>query len=83
MRGRIPESSRDFVIEEMLSCLKGNSVDSVDYNGLKSICAYSGYIPYFIKYRNDRVNLNIASRYSSFDDRTYFWIGTPVISIEY
>jgi hypothetical protein len=81
--GRIPESRKDCVIEEMMSCLKGNNVDGIDSNGLTSICAYSEYIPYFIKYRNQRVNFNIASRYSSFDDRTYFWIGTPIISIEY
>ena len=29
------------------------------------------------------VNVQVAMRYNSYKDKTYLWIGVPVISIEY
>ncbi|HNU80805.1 MAG TPA: YwmB family TATA-box binding protein [Bacillota bacterium] len=30
-----------------------------------------------------KVNVQLAMRYSSYDDRTYIWIGTPLIPMGY
>jgi len=30
-----------------------------------------------------KVNMNLAIRYNSYEDRTYIWLATPVITVEY
>ena len=48
-----------------------------------SVSAYSPYIQEFIQVRGKRVNLNLAARYNSYEDKTYIWLATPVITTEY
>lgn len=83
MEGMIEQGTRDGVIRSLIDTLGVKDVESVEDDNLISICGYTRSIKDFIKPGNKRVNINIASRYSPYDDRTYFWLGTPVLNIEY
>ncbi len=51
--------------------------------GLISITGYTPKIEETIKYCGKTVNINMAARFNSYEDKTYIWIGTPLIVLEY
>lgn len=58
-------------------------VDGIKDNNLISLTAYSPEFENHIRVDGTRVNLNIAIRYNSYEKRTYIWLATPLITIEY
>jgi Protein of unknown function (DUF1779). len=83
INGKLSDFDRIFITDSIMRYAGARKIDSINYNGLMSISGYSDVFPCSVKYNNDRMNINVASRYNSFEDMTYFWIGTPVIGIEY
>lgn len=63
--------------------VKARKVEGLNDKNLISVSAYSPQISNYIKVSGKKVNLNLALRYNSFEDRTYIWLATPVITIEY
>lgn len=57
--------------------------DTLCRDELVSVCAYSNKISNYILCCNNKININIASKYSSYDNKTYYYFGSPLISIEY
>jgi hypothetical protein len=58
-------------------------VEGITGNNLISVSAYSPAMSHYIKVRNNKINLNLALRYNSYEDKTYLWLATPVITTEY
>ena len=47
-----------------------------------NIMAFSPLLSKGVQILDKNYNINIAIRYDSEEDKTYLWIGTPVISLE-
>ena len=47
-----------------------------------NIMGFSPLLPEGIEILGQNYNINIVMRYNSEEDKTYLWIGTPVISLE-
>jgi hypothetical protein len=78
--------SNDEAEELKKTVLNDNSISLVEgirENNLESISAYSPYIDNYIISNNRKVNLNLALRYNKIEDKTYIWLATPVLNIEY
>ena len=65
-----------------------NGVGAVEVEGINernmiSVAAYSPYIKDYIRVNGKKVNINVALRYNSYEDKTYIWLATPVITTEY
>jgi len=58
-------------------------VEGIRDGNLVSVSAYSPIISNYINVNKRRINLNLAIRYNSYENRTYIWLATPVISTEY
>jgi hypothetical protein len=58
-------------------------VEGIRDGSLISLSAYSPLLKDSIKVRGKRVNINLAARYSAFEDKTYIWLASPVITTEY
>ncbi len=59
------------------------ALQSINAKKIESISAFStGAEGYMMSDRN-RVNIQLAIRYSPYEDKTYIWIGTPPIPVEY
>lgn len=58
-------------------------VEGMEDENIISVSAYSSKLKEYIKLGSEKINLNVAIRYSSFDDKTYIWVATPIIAIEY
>lgn len=81
--GRLTESEMRSKIADAMSSVKAKEVEGLSNKDLNSISAFSGNINSFVLSNNKKVNMQIAMRYSSYDDKTYIWIGSPLIHVEY
>lgn len=81
--GKVDCKARQSLLECALSELGAEKVEGISDDNLISLSGYSKSIPWHIMSGCKYININAASRYSSFENRTYFWLGTPVINVEY
>lgn len=58
-------------------------VEGVRDNNYISVSAYSPKIEDSLSVNGKKVNLNLAIRYSSYENKTYIWLATPIIATEY
>lgn len=63
--------------------LKGETVDSFKDINLLSYTAYTPHIVKNISIDKKKINLNLAIRYNDYEDKTFIWIGTPIITSGY
>lgn len=81
--GKLTENDMNAKISDAMASIKAKEVEGLNNDGLTSISAFSGNINSFVLSENKKVNIQIAMRYSSYDNKTYIWIGSPLIPIEY
>lgn len=58
-------------------------VEGIREGSLISVSAFSSAIRESVNDNGNKVNLNLAIRYNSYEDKTYLWLATPVITTEY
>lgn len=81
--GKLDYEEMSRISEIILKGTKAKDIKGIYDNNLISISAYSPYIDNTIELEGKRLNMNIALRYNAYEDKTYIWLATPVITIEY
>lgn len=81
--GQLQEAEMRAKISQALDAVKAKKIEGLANDELNSISAFSGNINDFVLSNNKKVNMQIAMRYSSYDNKTYIWIGSPLINVEY
>jgi len=81
--GKLNEAEKQKVIETILEKLQVSDVEKVDGEHTLSLVGYSPLLHNGITICDKEFNLNIAMRFNDQEGKTYLWIGTPVISLEY
>ena len=81
--GKLTENEMRTKISAAMSSVEAKEVEGLSADEVNSISAFSGNINNFILSNNKKVNMQIAMRYSSYDHKTYIWIGSPLIHVEY
>jgi|GEM_PF-1624253 len=81
--GKLTEMDMRSKIADAMNSVKAKEVEGLSNEEVSSISAFSGNINNFIVSNNKKVNMQIAMRYSSYDNKTYIWIGSPLIHVEY
>ncbi|KAB3526671.1 YwmB family TATA-box binding protein [Alkaliphilus serpentinus] len=71
------------IIKDISLVLKASVIEEVQDEAYNSITLYSPFLTNTIEYQNKKVNLQLATRYNSYEDRTYIWIASPLISNTY
>lgn len=79
----VPDRDRDGIIASVLDSADATEVERSVYDGMLSISAYTSKIGEHVEMGRNKINLNVAMRYNSYEDRTYIWLGSPIISVEY
>jgi len=82
-KGKLSVKDQDSLITKIFSAVEAKPVEGIIDSHIISRSGYTPHIKDCINVMGEKVNINIASRYNSYENRTYFWIGTPLISIEY
>jgi len=82
-KGRLTETEADKKSQVALQSINAKKVEGIENEELKSISAFSSNVEGYVMSDEARVNVQLAIRYSSYDDKTYIWIGTPLIPMGY
>lgn len=83
LAGKVSKELADSIINKFLKAIDASEVESVKNQEMISISAYSRKIDDYITSGGNRINVQIGMRYSQYFDKTYIWIGTPIIPFEY
>lgn len=81
--GKIKE---DLIKKDVINFKKRFKLNIVEEYVDNEIISYTGYTPLidsFIFSGTKKVNLNLALRYNELENKTYIWIGTPIITTGY
>jgi hypothetical protein len=83
LEGQLSEKEVEELCGRAFDSISADKVEGINDDGLISISAFSPSISEAIRVNGRRVNVNMASRYNSFEGKTYIWLATPVIMTEY
>lgn len=81
--GKMEKEEIEALYTRAFRSIGANDVEGIDNNGLVSVSAFSPAIGDAVRVNGKNVNLNMAARYNSYEDKTYIWLAAPVITIEY
>lgn len=82
-KGKLEERDAEKKSRIALQSINAKKVEGIDNDELKSISAFSSSVGGYVVSDRSRVNIQLAIRYSSYEDKTYIWIGTPLIPMGY
>lgn len=83
IKGRIGQQKLDELSSGVFKALDAKYVEGVKSEMLSSTTAYSPLIKHHINIGDQKANIQLAVRYNSYNNRTYVWLGMPVITVEY
>lgn len=81
--GKLNKDKNSSIVKLVLDELNAKKVEGMEDENVLSVSAHSDKIKEYIEIGSEKINLNIAIRYSTFDNKTYIWVATPIIAIEY
>lgn len=81
--GKLAQNERIKLVANIMGELNAKEVEGIREENLISITAYSKEISEWLRYGGNKVNIQIALRYNSYEDKTYLWIGSPLIFTAY
>jgi len=81
--GKLDEAKHEQILEKIFDYLKISDAQMLQDPYTLSLVGHSPLFGRGIEILDKTYNVNISVRYNSDDDKTYMWIGTPVISLEY
>jgi hypothetical protein len=82
-RGKLDKEELAEVCENILLGAKAKRIEEMNASNMISISAYSPSISNSIQAAGKKVNINLAIRYNSYENRTYIWLASPVIERSY
>ncbi|KAB3539698.1 hypothetical protein F8154_00665 [Alkaliphilus pronyensis] len=71
------------ILDDIGSFLNAKKIENVSDISYNSTTLYSPMLTKAISYQNKKVNLQLATRYNEYEDKTYLWIATPLIVSTY
>ena len=81
--GKLNGVKQDQILKKIYGYLKISDTEKMKDEYTFSMMGFSPFLSEGIQILGKNYNVHISMRYNSEEDRTYIWIGTPVISIEY
>lgn len=81
--GKLKDGEWHMRLRNGFNAVNATIIDKVMYDNFASYTGFSPGISDYIEVGGKHINLNMAMRYSPYDDRTYITIGSPVITREY
>ena len=81
--GKLDGVKQDQILENIYGCLKISDTEKIKDEYTFSMMGFSPLLSEGVQILGKDYNIHISMRYNSEDDKTYIWIGTPVISLEY
>ncbi|TZE81305.1 YwmB family TATA-box binding protein [Calorimonas adulescens] len=80
---KLSEKDMNTIVSSIMSSLDASYTKNRLYDDMLTMTGYSEKLGEYIELGNEKINLNLAMRYSDSDGKTYLWLGTPVITTDY
>ncbi len=77
--GKLDHGRMNEVCKNVFHTAEAKKVEGIAKKNLISVSAYSPDIGSYIEVNGNKTNIHIAFRYSTYNKKTYVWVGTPVI----
>lgn len=81
--GKLEEDEWANKLRVAFASIDATVIDTIRYANFASLTGFSPTIADWLQVGGKRININMAMRYSPYDNRTYVTIGSPVITREY
>lgn len=81
--GRLDNDRLNDICVDIFKAADARKVEGIKESNLISVSAYTPSIGQSVEVNGRKINLNIAIRYNSYENKTYIWLATPVIITEY
>ena len=81
--GKMDKSALNAACARIFESAGARKVEGIREGSLISVSAFSSAIRETVNDNGNKVNLNLAIRYNSYENKTYIWLATPVIITEY
>jgi len=81
--GRLKKDEMNEIVKSVFREADAKKVEGIKDGNLISVSAYSPSMGDYVQSGSKRINLNVALRYNSYEDKTYIWLAAPVILTEY
>lgn len=82
-KGKLNHVQKEKILKDIKENMDASEKESFRDENMISITSLSSKIKEYTTYGGKKVNLHIALRYNSYEDKTNIWIGTPFITIPY
>lgn len=82
-QGKLSTEKMNETASSIFSSVHAKKVEGMRDNKLVSVSAWSPNIGNDANVNGRKVNFNIALRYNEMEDKTYIWMGNPIIKTEY
>ena len=83
IEGKLDNSMLEEVAEDVFKKVCAKKVEGMRDKKVVSVSGYTPHMGNTIRVNGKKVNLNLAIRYNSYEDKTYLWFATPIITTEY
>lgn len=81
--GQLAEKDMGQIMSSIMSYLDASYHKNEMYDNLLTATGYSKKISEYIQLGSEKINIDLAMRYSEGDGKTYLWLGSPVITTDY
>lgn len=83
LNGKLEEEEKVSKLNNAFKAVDASIISSLSYPNLASYTGFTPLVSESLMIGQDRVNINVAIRYSQYDNRTYVMVGSPIITREY
>ncbi len=81
--GNVEDTQLEKICRNILNESDAKKVDSIRFENVISVSAFSPMIKDKLNINGKNVNLSIAIRYNKQENKTYLWVATPIVNTEY
>ncbi|MDI6600460.1 MAG: YwmB family TATA-box binding protein [Thermoanaerobacteraceae bacterium] len=80
---KLAEKDMEEIMGSIMSYLDASYQKNELYDNMLTMTGYSEKLSEYIQLGSEKINVDLAMRYSDTDGKTYLWLGTPVITTDY
>jgi hypothetical protein len=80
---KVDKKCYNSIAKNIFSDLNAVKKEEIQDENMLSVTGYTSDLNEYIAYGGNKVNLNVSLRYSEYEDKTFVYIGTPLIVLEY
>lgn len=81
--GNLDYSKKKHITSEIMNLLDAKVYEDYNTDRVYSVVGYTKKIKEYIYSQRQKININLALRYNEYENKTYLYLATPLITTEY